>query len=193
MNGQINDLKSIFEFEIKRKLGERARSPASEFRILMNCFKFYDFDSTGKLNQSEFVKGVLRTGLSGFNESDIRSLFSCYDVNNTGYFDYKNFCNYLYGREPLKPLSNSQAETQNQTDISQNSNLGNNIQQQQSTIINNDRIPKTPLNQNTNLNSNVINNNQNNQNIAQNQNINQIQPEQNHIGLRSATYNSESR
>ena len=179
MNGQINDLKSIFEFEIKRKLGERARSPASEFRILMNCFKFYDFDSTGKLNQNEFVKGVLRTGLSGFNESDIRSLFSCYDVNNTGYFDYKNFCNYLYGREPLKPLSNSQAETQNQTDISQNSNLGNNIQQQQSTTINNDRIPKTPLNQNTNLNSNVINNNQNNQNIAQNQNINQIQPEQN--------------
>ena len=171
MSENIDELKRIFEYEIKRKLSERGRSPAGEFRILMNGFKFYDYTNSGKLNQIEFVKGILRTGLSGFNESDIRSLFNIYDKNNTGYIDYRNFCNYLYGKEPLTPLSNTENETQNTTI---NNDINNNNEQK----IQNQKIPnnsnqnqniskKTPLN---NQNNNLINNNNNIQNI-QNQNV----------------------
>ena len=123
MSTQQDELKKVFEYEIKRKISERARSPADEFRILMSGFKFYDYTSSGKVNQTEFVKGILRTGLSGFNESDIRALFNSYDVNNIGYIDYKNFCNYLYGREPLNPQNNSQNETRNTSTISNNNQI----------------------------------------------------------------------
>ena len=160
-----NEIKSIFEYEIKRKISERARSPADEFRILMNGFKFYDYNNTGKVNKTEFVKGILRSGLSGFNESDLLSLFSCYDLSNSGFVDYKNFCNYLYGREPLKGTSNSQNETQNQTQTTIDESIYNNQRQ------------KTPIvNPNDNMNAN--NNNQNNQNISGQQNINQAPAEQ---------------
>ena len=160
-----NEIKSIFEYEIKRKISEKARSPADEFRILMNGFKFYDYNNTGKLNKTEFVKGILRSGLSGFNESDLLSLFSCYDITNSGFVDYKNFCNYLYGREPLKGISNSQNETQNQTQTTIDESSNNNQRQ------------KTPIvNQNDNLNAN--NNIQNNQNLSGQQSMNQAPPEQ---------------
>ena len=172
----IYELKRIFEYEIKRKLSERGRSPASEFRILMNGFKFYDYNNSGKLNQIEFVKGILRTGLSGFNESDIRSLFNIYDKNNTGYIDYRNFCNYLYGREPLNPLSNTENETQNTTinnEIKNNNNDEQNIQKQITPNVNNQNLKqKTSLN---NQNNNLMTNN-NSQNVP-NQNI--INPEDN--------------
>ena len=91
MGDQIEDLRKIFEHEIKRKLSEKARSPADEFRILMNGFKFYDYAMTGRVNETEFMKSILRTGLSGFNETDIRNLFKYYDKNNAGQMDYKNF------------------------------------------------------------------------------------------------------
>ena len=165
MSGMNNEIKSIFEYEIKRKISEKARSPADEFRILMNGFKFYDYNNTGKLNKTEFVKGILRSGLSGFNESDLLSLFNCYDLSNSGFVDYKNFCNYIYGREPLKGASSSQNETQNQTQTTIDENSNNNQRQ------------KTPIvNQNDNLNAN--NNIQNNQNLSGQQNINQAPVEQ---------------
>ena len=186
MNTQPDELKKIFEYEIKRKLSERARSPADEFRILMNGFKFYDYTDSGKLNQTEFVKGILRTGLSGFNESDIRALFNSYDLNNTGYIDYKNFCNYLYGREPLNPQNNSsQNEKDNSSNINGNINNNNNqINQKQKTPININQRQKTPLN---NPNINITNNNNNiNQNLTESQNsqnLKQIESEHNQQNL----------
>jgi Ca2+-binding EF-hand superfamily protein len=180
MSDQINELKNIFEYEIKRKLAQRARSTADEFRILMNGFKFYDYDYTGKVNQNEFVKGILRTGLSGFNESDIRSVFNCYDINNTGYIDYKNFCDYLYGREPLKPLINSQNEAKDGKNVVTNEQSN---QKQKTPITNNQR--KTPINQNVNINNNISDNS--NQNAPGNQNqIQQPQVAQNQQNIDSA-------
>ena len=152
----MEELKQIFEHEIKRKLSERSRSSADEYRILMNCFKFYDYAYTGKVNETEFVKSILRTGLSGFNESDIRSLFKNYDKNNAGQIDYKNFCGYLCGREELKPLPGQQNE-QSKEIQSKNIDINNNINNQQlnektKTPLQN---PKTPLIQKEN-NTNQI-------------------------------------
>ena len=172
MSEQIEELKQIFEYEIKRKLTERARSSANEFRILMNGFKFYDFTYSGKVNQTEFVKGILRTGLSGFNESDIRSIFNGYDINKTGYLDYKNFCNYLYGREPLIPLNNSTNETQNTTNINDTTNTSEQIIPKQKTPINTVQNRKTPLN---NPNMNIQNNSEVNQIPQESQKSEQVQ------------------
>ena len=153
-NNQMEELKQIFEHEIKRKLSERSRSSADEYRILMNGFKFYDYAYTGKVNETEFVKSILRTGLSGFNESDIRSLFKNYDKNNAGQIDYKNFCGYLCGREELKPLPGQQNE-QSKEIQSKNIDINNNINNQQlnektKTPLQNPKMPLIQKENNTN-------------------------------------------
>ena len=98
----------------------------------------------------EFVKGILRTGLSGFNESDISSIFNSYDINKTGYINYKNFCNYLYGREPLNPLTNSEIQSQS-TEVYNNNEQ---IMKQKTPITN--KRGKTPVNME---NKNISNSN----------------------------------
>ena len=169
----MEELKKIFEHEIKRKLAEKARTSADEYRILMNGFKFYDFAYTGFVNETEFVKSISRTGLSGFNEIDLRNLFKYYDTTNSGKINYKNYCGYLCGREELNPLLNSQndkkAETQNQN----NNNTANNNQQlnqKQKTPIQNRKTPIMP--EENNKNSQNINEQQ----IQSNQ-INNPQPQ----------------
>ena len=153
---QMDELQKIFEHEIKRKLAERARSSADEYRILMNGFKFYDYAYTGRVNETEFVKSILRTGLSGFNDSDIRSLFKSYDKNNSGQIDYKNYCGYLCGREELKPLPGKSNENVNETQIaSTNIDANNNSTTNEPQLIQKQKTPiqtprRTPLNQNEN-------------------------------------------
>ena len=155
---QNEELRKIFEHEIKRKLSERARSSADEYRILMNGFKFYDYAYTGRVNETEFVKSILRTGLSGFNDSDIRSLFKSYDRNNSGQIDYKNYCGYLCGREDLKPLPGQQNEKSNEAqNENDNSNTNNNINNNEPHLIQKQKKPiptpkKTSLNQKENNN-----------------------------------------
>ena len=170
----MEELRKIFEHEIKRKLAERARSSADEYRILMNGFKFYDYAYTGFVNETEFVKSILRTGLSGFNDIDLRNLFKCYDKNNSGKIDYKNYCGYLCGREELNPIPNSQNEKNNEM---QNQNIDNNNQQlnqKQKTPIQN---RKTPITQEE---TNKISQNINEQQIPPNQSNNpQPQMEEN--------------
>lgn len=85
---------SIFEYELKRKLSERARSTVDEIRILQKWFKFYDLDYTGIIDKTQWAHGILKTGLTGFNEEDLSILFSFYDINNSGYIDYKKYSNY---------------------------------------------------------------------------------------------------
>ena len=158
---QMDELQKIFEHEIKRKLAERARSSADEYRILMNGFKFYDYAYTGRVNETEFVKSILRTGLSGFNDSDIRSLFKSYDKNNSGQIDYKNYCGYLCGREELKPLPGQQNENANESqnpnaNIEVNNNASNNepqlIQKQKTPIQTPRKTPLIPKDNNNQMN-----------------------------------------
>jgi Ca2+-binding EF-hand superfamily protein len=107
-------------------------------------------------------------------------------LNNTGYIDYKNFCNYLYGREPLNPQNNSSKnEKDNSSIINGNINNNNNqINQKQKTPININQRQKTPLN---NPNINITNNNNNiNQNLPESQNsqnLKQIESEHNQQNL----------
>ena len=101
------DLQSIFEYELKRKLSEKARNPLLEMRTLLNCFKYYDTNYEGQIDKTQWVKGILRTGITYFTEDDLNKLFNCYFQTGSDKINYKDFCNYIYGREDADPLSNS--------------------------------------------------------------------------------------
>ena len=104
MDPSLLDLQQIFEYELKRKLSQRSKTSSGEMKILLNVFRFFDLEYTGIINKNQWMQAILRTGLTGFNESDLDSLFSLYDKNNSGKIDYKNFCNFLYEIEPLNLL-----------------------------------------------------------------------------------------
>ena len=105
MSMNIAELQSIFEYELKRKLAQRSRSPQEELRKLISAFKFFDYESSFILDKNQWIKGVLRTGLCGFNINDLITVFDRYDPNKTGYINYLNFSNHIYGKEELIPLS----------------------------------------------------------------------------------------
>ena len=167
MDSSLQDLQQIFEYELKRKLSERAKTSSGEFRVLLNGFRFFDINYTGIISKSQWIQGVLRTGLTGFSESDLDSLFILYDVNNTGQIDYKNFCSFLYGRESLNPLTNN---SQSLLIEQNNNNYMNNNQQETNMNMNNQNIQNnysnTPRRNYNNFNNNIqretpyINNNQ---------------------------------
>ena len=100
----INELKGIFEYELKRKLAQRSRSPIEELRKLISSLKFYDYSDSMALNKDEWIRGVLRTGLCGFNITDLSDIFDLYDPNKSGHINYLNFARYLYGKEQFVPV-----------------------------------------------------------------------------------------
>ena len=115
----ILELKGIFEYELKRKLAQRSRSPIEELRKLISALKFYDFSNSMVLDKDQFIRGVLRTGLCGFNISDLAKVFDMYDPNKTGYINYLNFSRYLYGKEELIPIAGNKEinDTKEKSDI----------------------------------------------------------------------------
>ena len=103
----LNELKKIFEYELKRKLAQKCRTKNEEIHFLLNSFKFYDYQSSLIIGKNKWIKGVLKTGLCGFNINDLLDIFKIYDLNDTGYINYNNFCNYIYGKEKLIPIPKS--------------------------------------------------------------------------------------
>ena len=149
MNSSLEEIKKIFEYELKRKLSEKARHIVDEYKILLNCFKYYDINNEGELDKKKWINGILKTGLSGFNEKDLDSLYDNYLTNNLDKIDYKDFCNYLYGRERIDPLSKSlKIKPSNLNDI-----LNSNINSKRKSFFNNNNIQNIDLNQ---YNSNNI-------------------------------------
>ena len=116
------ELQKIFEYELKRKLAQRCRTKNDEIRFLLNSFKFYDYGSSLLIDKNKWIKGVLKTGLSGFNINDLSDIFNKYDINNTGFIDYRNFVFYLYNKEKLAPVSNSTIDKNKELIDYQNSN-----------------------------------------------------------------------
>ena len=143
MNSQIEQIKKFFEYELKRKLSEKARHIVDEYKILLNCFKFFDINNEGELDKKKWINGILKTGLSGFNEKDLDSLYDNYLTNNLDKMDYKDFCNYLYGRERIDPLSKSLKNKP--TNL--NDNSYNIINSKRKNFFNNNSIQNIDLNQ----------------------------------------------
>ena len=121
----IVEYQSIFEYELKRKLAQRSRSPQEELRKLLSAFKFFDYTSSFILDKNQWIKGIQRTGLCGFNVNDLANVFDRYDPNKTGYINYMNFSNYLYGKEELIPISSEFGNVPKNNDNKNNNNIYN--------------------------------------------------------------------
>ena len=122
----IKELKGIFEYELKRKLAQRSRSPIEELRKLIQALKFYDYSNSMLINKDQFIRGVLRTGLCGFNITDLADVFDLYDPNKSGYINYLNFARYLYGKEELSPIAGNNLinDDDKNINIKSNDNIG---------------------------------------------------------------------
>ena len=157
MTTSILDLKNFFESELKRKISEKAKNPVAEYKILLNCFKFYDVNNSGEIDKTNWIFGIFKTGITGFNENEMDLLYNSYLTNYSNKLDYKDFCNYIYGRERTDPLSKSLKNNNNNMDnILNNANdyLNNN-----SSIKNYlyNTIPTTDFNQYNIKTNNQIN------------------------------------
>ena len=155
----IVELKGIFEYELKRKLAQRSRSPIEELRKLISALKFYDFANSMVLNKDQWIRGVLRTGLCGFNISDLARVFDMYDPNKTGYINYLNFSRYLYGKEKLMPIAGNNGTNEakdNNSDIDKSKFVPPGLYERNIDI--ND-IENNSDNKINNTNTNEINNN----------------------------------
>ena len=107
MNSSNDELKKIFEYELKLKLSSKAKHFNDEYKYLLNCFKFYDINNEGEVDNKIWIKAILKTGITGFSENDLDSLYNTYLANNFDKIDYKDFCNYIFGRERTDALSKS--------------------------------------------------------------------------------------
>ena len=169
MSSSFSELQNIFEYELKRKISERAKTRSQEIKTLLDCFKYFDTNYEGEIDKTYWIKGIQRTGLTGFSDEDLDSLYYNYVQSFSGKIDYKDFCNYLYGRERDDPLSkslkNKNINLGENTDISIKNNIFSNSQ-------------KIDLNQNNNYYirrnrryDNINNNIDNNENSKSNNNL----------------------
>ena len=87
----IDNLISIFQNELNKKLSLKARTTTSEMNLLFNAFKFYDIDDNGTIRRENLSRVFNRIGLSVFSESELNELFNIFDTNGTGIINYRNF------------------------------------------------------------------------------------------------------
>ena len=100
---EINDeLKSLFEYELKTKLSLKAHSSNSEMILLYNTFRYFDEKNTGLITKEKWPKIFIKLGLTGFSEDDLRNIFNIYDKYKTGLINYQNFIKYIFNKENLE-------------------------------------------------------------------------------------------
>ena len=104
-HNNLNELKEIFEYELKTKLSEKAKTSISEQKTLLNCFKYYDINNEGFADESRWINSILRTGITGFSHNDLEKLYKSYVSNPSDSINYQNFCDYIFGRENIGKIS----------------------------------------------------------------------------------------
>ena len=146
----LAELQSFFEYELKRKLTEKARNPLFEMKTLLICFKYFDTNYEGLIDKTLWIKGILRTGITNFTENDLDKLYNCYVQSESDKINYKEFCNYIYARDDTDPLSISLKNVNlNENTITGNTNRNNYASK---------GYQKIDLNQYNNKNYNLKNN-----------------------------------
>ena len=98
----MSQKKTLFEKELKNKLALKSSGHKSEEMVLLQAFKYFDLDNSGMCSIEEFIKSIMKIGITGFNENDIRELFKVYDIDQSGELDYKEFVGILYSNNSMK-------------------------------------------------------------------------------------------
>ena len=104
MNESAEELIYAFEKNLKWKLSQRAKTSADEFRLLMNTFKYYDFNPSGIIDKEQWKQSILKIGLINLSEGKLNEIFDYYlfkqnqkNEKSSNYLNYKEFSyNLLY-------------------------------------------------------------------------------------------------
>ena len=62
MDSFLNELRNIFERSLKWKLSQKAKTTADEFKILMNNFRYYDYNPSGQIDKEQWKQVILKIG-----------------------------------------------------------------------------------------------------------------------------------
>ena len=89
-------MKVPFEKELKNKLLIKTVGNQSEEMVLLRAFKYFDLSNTNLCDKENFVKTVMKIGITGFTEKDLSSVFEIYDTEKEGKINYKDFTGNLY-------------------------------------------------------------------------------------------------
>ena len=186
----LDNLITIFQDELHKKLSLKARTTTSEMNLLFNAFKFYDIDDNGTIKRENWSRVFNRIGLNIFSEPELNEIFNIFDTNSTGVINYRNFIQNIFDWTPSNYQNdnynlntNFNINNNNINNINNNNNIDSNVQSYnikvntpmkpdlqnniptQIPLNENDKLkPITPLNNNNNSinNDNIMNNNINN-------------------------------
>ena len=89
-------MRTTFEKEIKNKLAIKSNGKQGEETILIKAFKYFDLDNSGECSTDEWLKSLVKIGITGFNDQKLLQLFEAYDENKNGSLDYKEFSKVLF-------------------------------------------------------------------------------------------------
>jgi len=87
---KLTALKNI----IFEKVRQRVHGNDDEGKVIIRHFRFYDLDSSGALNLSEFSKALSHLGCA-FTPTELHMLFTEYDSNKNGLIDYEEFAKFF--------------------------------------------------------------------------------------------------
>ena len=163
MSKFYDELKSIFEYELKIKLSLKASSSNSEMSLLNNTFKFFDDENSGLITKEKWPNILKKLGLVGFTDEDLNKIFDYYDKYQTGLINYKNFTNYIFGEEsfnPIKPYFFSEDKNNNNNDNLMNKKYKSH-KRRNSLNNNSSNFKKIFYNYNDDNDNKTINNNNN--------------------------------
>ena len=108
-------MKGPFEKELKNKLLIKTVGNQSEEMVLLRAFKYFDLSNTNLCDKQNFIRTMMKIGITGFTEKNISSMFEIYDTEKAGKINYKDFIGNLYNNpsvmdnpEKLKPHKKKQ-------------------------------------------------------------------------------------
>ena len=146
-----DELKNLFEYELKTKLSLKSHSSNSEMILLYNTFRYFDEKNTGIITIEKWPKVFIKLGLTGFSEDDLRKIFNIYDKYKTGLINYQNFIKYIFNKENLEYIKPNF--------INRPFNNNNIFSYNNSFHKRKNSIDNYNLNNSSNTNNNIINNN----------------------------------
>ncbi len=145
----------VFEKELKNKVAMKTSGRLTEESVLLKAFKYFDLDNTGYCDQKKFIQTLLKIGITGFSDDNLREIYNYYSNGNPD-IDYKEYVGILYNNQSII--------NEDRNINTENISNQNNSPQKNFNNFNNNNNNNFNNNNNNNFNNNNENNNNNNEN-----------------------------
>ena len=90
----------VFEKELKNKVAMKTSGRLTEESVLLKAFKYFDLDNTGYCDQKKFIQTLLKIGITGFSDDNLREIYNYYSNGNPD-IDYKEYVGILYNNQSI--------------------------------------------------------------------------------------------